>query len=415
VQTWQSLPIPRVPGIPRPLRLHDTATREIRPTAPGPTATMYVCGITPYDATHLGHAATYLAFDLVHRIWLDNGHDVHYVQNVTDVDDPLLERAARDSADWVVLAMRETALFREDMEALRVVPPRDYVGVTDCVPEITEMVAKLLDSGIAYRVDGDNDNNDNDIYYDHTATEHFGYESGYDAETMLRYSTERGGDPDREGKRHPLDPLLWRAKRPGEPSWDSELGPGRPGWHAECAVIAANRLGMGFDLQGGGSDLIFPHHEFSAAHAEAVTGKHPFARHYTHTGMIGLDGEKMSKSRGNLVFVSRLRGDRVDPMAIRLALLSGHYRTDRDWTDELLETGTERLANWRSAVARPTGPAADDTVARLRTYLSDDLDTPKALRAVDAWASEAMTGQGRDPAAPALVRAAVDALLGVEL
>jgi L-cysteine:1D-myo-inositol 2-amino-2-deoxy-alpha-D-glucopyranoside ligase len=408
METWQPHPIPRVPGVPRPLRLYDTATQDIRPIAPGPTATMYVCGITPYDATHLGHAATYLAFDLVHRVWLDNGHEVHYVQNVTDVDDPLLERAQRDSADWLVLAMRETALFREDMEALRVVPPRDYVGVTDSIPEITEMVAKLLADGVAYRVD-------NDIYYDHSGTERFGYESGYDLDTMLRYSAERGGDPDRAGKRHPLDPMLWRAERPGEPNWDSELGPGRPGWHAECAVIAVNRLGMGFDLQGGGSDLIFPHHEFSAAHAEALTGHHPFARHYAHAGMIGLGGEKMSKSRGNLVFVSRLRGDKVDPMAIRLALMSGHYRTDREWTDDLLEAGTERLSRWRSAVASPTAPDATDTVTRLRTYLADDLDTPHALQAVDAWAADALTGQGKDAAAPELMRSAVDALLGVAL
>lgn len=369
---------------------------------------MYVCGITPYDATHLGHAATYLSFDLVHRLWLDNGHEVHYVQNVTDVDDPLLERAERDSADWVVLGMRETALFREDMEALRVLPPRDYVGVIDSVPEITEMVAKLVAGGVAYRVD-------EDIYHDHSATAHFGYESNYDEETMLRYSAERGGDPDRAGKRHPLDALLWRAERPGEPSWESELGRGRPGWHVECTVIALNRLGMGFDLQGGGSDLIFPHHEFSAAHAEALTGDHPFARHYAHAGMIGLAGEKMSKSRGNLVFVSRLRGDKVDPMAIRLALLSGHYRTDREWTPDLLDAGIARLAQWRAAVSQPSGPAAEDTVTRLRTYLADDLDTPQALRAVDAWAADAVAGRGRDEAAPELMRSAVDALLGVAL
>jgi L-cysteine:1D-myo-inositol 2-amino-2-deoxy-alpha-D-glucopyranoside ligase len=408
MQTWQSVSVPRVPGAPRPLRLFDTATREIRPTAPGPVATMYVCGITPYDATHLGHAATYLAFDLVHRVWLDNGHEVHYVQNVTDVDDPLLERADRDQADWIVLGMRETALFREDMEALRVLQPRDYIGVIESIPEISEMVAKLLGDGIAYRID-------DDIYYDITATRAFGYESNLDEPTMLAYSAERGGDPERPGKRHPLDPMLWRAARPGEPSWDSELGPGRPGWHVECSVIALNRLGMGFDLQGGGSDLIFPHHELSAAHAEAFTGQHPFARHYTHAAMIGLDGEKMSKSRGNLVFVSRLRGDQIDPMAIRLALLAGHYRTDREYTPALLAEGTARLTRWRAAVSLPTGPPAADVVARLRTHLSDDLNTPQALRAIDAWSTEALTTQGPDAAAPHLITSAVDALLGVAL
>lgn len=415
MQTWPSHPVPRVPGTPRPLRLYDTAARELRPTAPGPTATMYVCGITPYDATHLGHAATYLAFDLVHRQWLDNGHDVHYVQNVTDVDDPLLERAIRDQDDWVVLAMRETALFREDMTALRVLPPRDYLGAVESIPEIVEAVAKLLTDGIAYRVA---DQQYPDIYFSHLASGHFGAVSHYSQEEMATFFAERGGDPDRAGKRHPLDALLWRAARPDEPSWESELGPGRPGWHVECSVIALNRLGMGFDVQGGGSDLIFPHHEFSAAHAEALTGEHPFARHYAHAGMIGLDGEKMSKSRGNLVFVSRLRADQVDPMAVRLGLLSGHYRADRPWTDDVLTTALARVDRWRSAVALTSGPPAADLVARLRDHLSNDLDTPKALAAVDAWADEALSSGstgGKDIEAPALVRTAVDALLGVLL
>ncbi len=412
MQSWPSTPVPRVPGTPRPLRLHDTAAGEIRPTAPGPTATMYVCGITPYDATHLGHAATYLAFDLVHRQWLDNGHQVHYVQNVTDVDDPLLERAERDQDDWVVLAMRETALFREDMTALRVLPPRDYIGAVESVPEIVETVGKLLAAGVAYRVD---DAEYPDVYYSHLASGRFGTVSNYSPEEMATYFAERGGDPDRPGKRHPLDALLWRAARPGEPSWESELGPGRPGWHVECSVIALNRLGMGFDVQGGGSDLIFPHHEFSAAHAEALTGEHPFARHYTHAGMIGLDGEKMSKSRGNLVFVSRLRADQVDPMAIRLGLLSGHYRADRPWTDEVLSTAQDRLARWRAAVSLAAAPPAEDLVDRLRTHLANDLDTPSALAAVDAWAGEALSTGGSDENSGALVRTAVDALLGVLL
>ncbi|RKT55954.1 cysteine--1-D-myo-inosityl 2-amino-2-deoxy-alpha-D-glucopyranoside ligase [Saccharothrix australiensis] len=412
MQTWSSIPVPRVAGEPRPLRLFDTSTGEVRPTAPGDTARLYVCGITPYDATHLGHAATYLAFDLVHRVWLDNGHEVHYVQNVTDVDDPLLERAERDQDDWEVLAMRETALFREDMVALRVLPPRQYVGAVEAIPEVVEAVAKLLADGAAYRVD---DPEYPDVYFDHTATGRFGYESHYDEATMTRYFGERGGDPDRAGKRHPLDALLWRMARPGEPAWPSELGEGRPGWHIECSAIALNRLGSGFDVQGGGSDLVFPHHEFSAAHAEALTGEHPFARHYVHAGMIGLDGEKMSKSRGNLVFVSKLRAQKVDPNAVRLALLAGHYRADRPWTDALLAEALDRLARWRRAAALETGPAAADTVARLRDHLGDDLDTPGALAALDAWAAEALSTGGRDAAAPKLFRDAVDALLGVEL
>ena len=404
--------MPQLPGQGPPLRLYDTAAGQIRPTAPGSTARMYVCGITPYDATHLGHAATYLAFDLVHRYWRDAGHQVHYVQNVTDVDDPLLERAISDQDDWVVLGMRETALFREDMEALRVLPPRDFVGAVEAIGEIVEVIAKLLACGAAYRID---DPQYPDVYFDHQAAPHFGSESGYDEPTMAQLSAERGGDPQRPGKRHPLDALMWRTAREGEPSWDSELGPGRPGWHVECCAIGLNRLGMGFDVQGGGSDLIFPHHEFSAAHAEALTGEYPMARHYVHTGMIGLNGEKMSKSKGNLVFVSRLRADQVDPMALRLALFSNHYRTDRCWNTGMLDEAVTRLSRWRQAVAVPAGVPAQETVRRLRAHLADDLDTLGALAAVDTWVSETLTHRSPDTHAPALVRTAVDALLGVAL
>jgi len=412
MQTWSSVDVPTIPGTPRPLRLHDTATGQVRPTSPGETARMYVCGITPYDATHLGHAATYLTFDLVNRLWRDAGHDVHYVQNVTDIDEPLLERAIRDQDDWIVLGMRETALFREDMTALRVLPPREFVGAVESIPEIVEVIAKLVVTGAAYRAD---DSEYPDIYFDHAATGHFGYESNYDEETMRKLFAERGGDPGRAGKRHPLDALLWRMARPDEPSWESELGAGRPGWHIECSAIAVNRLGLGFDLQGGGSDLVFPHHEYSAAHAEALAGDRPFARHYVHAGMIGLDGEKMSKSRGNLVFVSRLRADGVDSAAVRLALFAGHYRGDRPWTDDLLKTAEARLARWREAASLAAGPSVEDTIARLRDHLTDDLDTPKALAAADAWADEALKRQGTDSAAPGLFRDAVDALLGVLL
>jgi L-cysteine:1D-myo-inositol 2-amino-2-deoxy-alpha-D-glucopyranoside ligase len=412
MQPWAPVDVPTIEGSGPPLRLHDTATGQTRPTAPGATASMYVCGITPYDATHLGHAATYLAFDLINRLWRDLGHDVAYVQNVTDIDDPLLERAARDHDDWVVLGLRETALFREDMEALRVVPPRHYTGAVEAMGEIAELVGKLLAEGAAYRID---DPEFPDVYFDSAASGHFGYESNYDEEAMVRLSRERGGDPDRPGKRHPVDALLWRMARPGEPSWESDLGPGRPGWHVECAAISLNRLGPQIDVNGGGSDLIFPHHEFGAAHAEANTGVHPFARHYVHSGMIGLDGEKMSKSRGNLVFVSKLRSQGVDPNAIRLALLAGHYRADRAWTEDLLTAAQERLARWREAAALDAGPGAADVVARRRTHLADDLDTPRALAAVDAWAAEALERRGRDATAPRLVREAVDALLGVEL
>ncbi len=410
MQSWPSSDVPALPGNPRPLRLYDTATDEVRPTAPGPTAHLYVCGITPYDATHLGHAATYLAFDLVQRMWRDAGHAVHYVQNVTDVDDPLLERAAATGTTWCELAERETALYRQDMTALRVLAPADYIGVVESVDEIAEAVAKLLADEHAYRL-GD------DIYAMTSSSGHFGYESRYSREQMLALSAERGGDPERPGKRDPLDALLWRGRRDGEPSWDTLVGAGRPGWHIECSVIARNRLGMGIDVQGGGSDLRFPHHEHSAAHAEALTGEWPFARHYVHAGMIGLDGEKMSKSRGNLVFVSKLRGAGVDPMAIRLALLDGHYRADREWTGGRLPLAEKRLANWRRATSSAAGPDGAELLDHVRDRLADDLDTTGAIAAVDRWArlSVEQASDNADPAAPALVARTVDALLGIQL
>lgn len=416
--SWPAPLLPTLPGTGPALTVHDTARGEVVTTSPDRTARMYVCGITPYDATHLGHAATYLAFDLINRAWRDAGHAVHYVQNVTDIDDPLLERAARDNEDWIVLAMRETALFREDMTALRVLPPEDFVGAVEAIPRIVGYIETLLDEGLAYVLD----DGTGDVYHDISQAPGFGSESGYDEATMLRFFAERGGDPERAGKRQQLDPMLWRGARPGEPSWPGPRGTaGRPGWHIECAAIALDTIGTGFDVQGGGSDLVFPHHEYSAVHAEALTSaatgeKEPFARAYVHAAMIGLDGEKMSKSRGNLVFVSKLRGEGVDPMAIRLALLSGHYRTDRAWTAALLREAQERLGTWRRAVAQGTGAPAGPVLHGLRERLSDDLDSPGALAVVDAWAAATLSGSGeQEELAPAIVCDAVDALLGVAL
>ncbi|MCH5642816.1 MULTISPECIES: cysteine--1-D-myo-inosityl 2-amino-2-deoxy-alpha-D-glucopyranoside ligase [unclassified Gordonia (in: high G+C Gram-positive bacteria)] len=412
MQSWPDPDVPVVAGDSPALRLYDTADRAIRPVAPGPTARMYVCGITPYDATHLGHAATYVTFDQVNRVLRDQGHDVHYVQNITDVDDPLFERAERDGVDWRELGSREIQLYRDDMTALRVLPPRDYIGAIESIGEVVEVVEKLLTSGAAYVVD---DPEFPDVYFRADATEQFGYESGYDRATMEKFFAERGGDPDRPGKRDPLDAALWRAVRPGEPSWESPFGPGRPGWHIECAAIALNRLGIEFDIQGGGNDLIFPHHEFSAAHGEALRGARRFARHYVHTGMVGLDGEKMSKSRGNLVFVSALRRAGVDPAAIRVALLADHYRADRMWTDAVLDTAKQRLQRWRTAAAATSGPDAAPVIARVRQHLADDLDTPKALAALDAWCADVELGIGGFADAPGELARAVDALLGVEI
>jgi L-cysteine:1D-myo-inositol 2-amino-2-deoxy-alpha-D-glucopyranoside ligase len=417
----RSWPAPKVPslaehGLPAPrdarLSVYDSATGAVRATDPGPTARMYVCGITPYDATHLGHAATYLAFDLAGRFWRDAGHDVHYVQNATDVDDPLLERADQTGEDWRVLAEREIALFRDDMTALRVLPPRDYAGAVESIPLIIEFIDRLRARGATYELDGD-------LYFPVSADPSFGSVSRLSPEEMLPLFAERGGDPGRKGKKDPLDALLWQAERPGEPSWDSPFGRGRPGWHVECAAISVHNLGMSFDIEGGGSDLVFPHHEMGASHAHIATGRRPHAKAYVHAGMVGLDGEKMSKSRGNLVFVSRLLRDGADPMAIRLALLDHHYRSDWEWTEDDLTRAQARLARWREAALLPAGPAAADVADGIRRHLADDLDAPSALLAVDRWVDHALsvTDEEReaDGAAPALVRVAVDALLGVEL
>jgi L-cysteine:1D-myo-inositol 2-amino-2-deoxy-alpha-D-glucopyranoside ligase len=388
------------------VRLHDTTSSSIVTTRPGPTARMYVCGITPYDATHVGHAATYVAFDLVLRAWRSAGHDVHYVQNVTDVDDPLLERAAATGEDWDALAERETELFRDDMAALRVVPPTHYIGAVESIPAIVDLIGQLRAKDAVYDLDGD-------LYFPIAADPSFGSVSRLDRDGMLALFGERGGDPDRDGKQDPLDPLLWTRQRGDQPGWSSPLGKGRPGWHIECSAIALQYLGIPFDVQGGGSDLIFPHHEMCASGAEVATSRAPFAYAYVHAGMVGLDGAKMSKSKGNLVFVSTLREEGVDPMAIRLALLAHHYRTDWDWDGGAVTTAAKRLDRWRSAVDAG-GPDATPVVADVRQALADDIDAPGALAAVDAWADAALSGGttgGVDGAAE--IRAVTDLCLGV--
>jgi L-cysteine:1D-myo-inositol 2-amino-2-deoxy-alpha-D-glucopyranoside ligase len=408
MRSWAAPAVPRLPGRGVPLRVYDTATRQVRPTAPGPTARLYVCGITPYDATHLGHANTYVAFDVLQRVWRDGGHDVAYVQNVTDVDDPLLERAERDGEDWRELAERETERFRRDMAALRVLPPDAYVGAVEAIPGIVELIGRLRELGLTYDLDGD-------VYLSVGSVVSFGTVAGLDPDEMRALDAERGGDPDRPGKKDPSDGGLWRAARPGEPSWDSPFGPGRPGWHVECAAIALAHLGDRIDVNGGGSDLAYPHHEHGSAIAEALTGVRPFARTSVHAGMVGLDGEKMSKSRGNLVFVSAMRRDGVDPAALRLSLLASHYRSDWEWTPARLVAAQARVSRWRDAAGRPSGPGTQALRGEVRRALADDLDTPAALAALDRWAVETVTRGGRDPEAPAGFADLVDALLGVSL
>jgi L-cysteine:1D-myo-inositol 2-amino-2-deoxy-alpha-D-glucopyranoside ligase len=385
---------------------------------------MYVCGITPYDATHMGHAATYVTFDLLGRALRDAGHEVLYVQNVTDVDDPLLERAMRDGVSWQALAEMEIALFREDMTALAVIAPDHYIGAVEGVPSVVKAVTDLLASGAAYRIglpEGEGVAGAGDVYFEASASPEFGSVSAWDRDQMMAVFAERGGDPGRAGKHDELDPLLWRAAREGEPSWPGgELGDGRPGWHIECTTIALDYLGMSFDVQGGGTDLVFPHHEMSAVQACAVTGSSPFARAYVHQAMVGLSGEKMSKSQGNLVLVSKLRGLGVDPMAIRLTLLAHHYRTPWEWTDQVLVDAQKRLSTWRAGLSGNGGPSAEATIARMRECLANDLDAPGALAAVDAWANESLELAGSnlgqlEIGAPGMVARALDALLGIRL
>ncbi len=389
MRAWPAPTIPatsvEVLGTAPELSLYDTRSGQVRATHPGEPARLYVCGITPYDATHLGHSATYTTFDLAIRAWRQAGHDVRYVQNVTDVDDPLLERARETGEDWVALAERETELFRADMAALSVIPPDVFAGAVESMPIIIDLIAELRDRGAVYAVDGD-------LYYSVAADPHFAEVSGLSRDEMLALFDERGGDSDRVGKRDPLDALVWQQQRADDPGWASPFGTGRPGWHVECTAIARTHLGTPLDLQGGGSDLIFPHHEMSAGHAQAVDPDRPFAHAYAHQGMVGLGGHKMSKSRGNLVLVSTLRQGGVDPRTIRLALLSQHYRTEWDWTDGLLDDAGKRLSRWIDAVRRggPDHTRAVAAAQSVRASLADDLDAPRALEAVDAWAAEAL-------------------------
>ena len=297
------------------------------------------------------------------------------------------------------------------MAALNVLPPEHYVGAVESIPLVVELVQRLRERGAIYAVD---DSAYPDLYFSQTADHEFGSLSRLPEAAAREVFAERGGDPDRPGKQAPLDCLVWRQARPGEPSWESMLGAGRPGWHIECTAIALDLLGPDFDVQAGGSDLVFPHHEMSAAEGRVATGR-PFAQAYLHSGMVGLDGQKMSKSRGNLVFVSALRRSGVDPMAIRLALLAHHFRDDWEWTDEVLVAAEERLSRWREAVSLDSALNADEVLTQMRAALALDLDAPTALAAVDAWAGASTAMDSDDAEAPALVARACEALLGITL
>ena len=352
------------------MRLYDTAREAVVDFRPGPLVTMYTCGITPYDATHAGHAATYLLYDVLQRRLRDAGHRTQCVRNVTDVDDDILRKARELGVDYRDLAAEETARFAADMQALNVLPAFAEPAASSAIHDILGFIGMVLDRGHAYRSAGA-------VYFDVSSFPRFGQISHLSREEMLVLAAERGGNPDDPAKRDPLDFVLWQPSAPDEPAWDSLWGPGRPGWHIECSALALRELGTTIDLHGGGADLIFPHHECEAAQSEAATGER-FVRHWLHAPMVRLDGVKMSKSLGNLVFVSDLVKE-WDPMAVRLAMLDHHYRLPWDWHDDLLTVAAERLERWRSRA----GGAGPEDLDAVRAALDDDLDIPRAIALVD--------------------------------
>ncbi len=378
----------------------------------GSTQRMYVCGITPYDATHLGHAATYLTFDLINRYTRLSGGSVHFVENITDIDEPLLERAARDSTDWVSLAQKETDLFATDMTALRILPPDWFVPATQAMDLVEQAILQMQERGFVYEVEGD-------LYF---RVSSFLIELPYSLDKCLEIFAERGGDPARIGKEHPLDPILWIANKNDEPGWASKHGFGRPGWHIECAVISLRYLlGPDFiagdstrssliDIQGGGSDLIFPHHFMSAVQVKAMTGQ-SFARGYVHTGMVGLDGEKMSKSKGNLVFVSKLLQQGIDPVVIRFALLQDHYASDRMWSDEKLVDAISQVGAIRSALSRQEVAQTSTLVLDIVQALANNLDTPTVMTLIGDWVVD--TNQGATGGSTGEISRFLDSALGL--
>jgi L-cysteine:1D-myo-inositol 2-amino-2-deoxy-alpha-D-glucopyranoside ligase len=357
------------------MRLYDTARREVVPFAPGHIVTMYTCGITPYDATHLGHAATYVTYDVLQRRLRDLGHETRCVRNVTDVDDDLLRKARELGVHYLDLAAAETARFDADMDALNVVECWSEPRATSAIADIRGFIGMVLDRGHAYVSGGS-------VYFDVSTVDTFGQVSHFSRDEMIELARQHGGNPEDPNKRDPLDFVLWQPSASDEPAWESLWGPGRPGWHIECSALALRELDTTIDLHGGGSDLIFPHHECEAVQSEAATGV-PFVRHWMHQAMVRMDGEKMSKSLGNLVFISELRKT-YDTRAIRLGIVIHHYRDSWSWNDEIMPAAAERLERW---LASTTAPGAADSLSALeavRACLDDDLDTPGAVAAIDA-------------------------------
>jgi L-cysteine:1D-myo-inositol 2-amino-2-deoxy-alpha-D-glucopyranoside ligase len=354
----------------------------------GRRVTLYVCGITPYDAAHVGHAFTYVAFDTLVRFLRWRGHEVVYCQNVTDVDDDMLRRAAQGGEDYLELGRRETAAYLRDMDALNVAPPTHLPKATEETASMIELARRLVEAGNAYVVSGT-------VFFDVTTYPGFGELSGLDPDRQRELLAERGGDPSDPRKRHPLDFVVWQRSAPGEPWWESPWGRGRPGWHLECSAMSRRYLGDTIDLHGGGADLLYPHHESERAQSEAAN-RVRFVRRWLHTGMVRHRGEKMSKSLGNLVFPRDLFRDH-EPAAVRLALLAHHWRSAWEFDAAELKEAAERLTAWRRAGAGHHPGALPGEVA---AALAGDLDTPTALAVADELAER---GDGPAVAASAAV------------
>jgi L-cysteine:1D-myo-inositol 2-amino-2-deoxy-alpha-D-glucopyranoside ligase len=369
------------------LRLHDTRRGGLHPFEPIPgrdRVGLYVCGVTPYDTGHLGHAFTYVSFDVLHRYLEYLGHDVVYVQNLTDVDDDMLRRARETGDDYLALGNRWVTTFLTEMAALNWLPPDHLPRATQHVPQMISLIERLIDADLAYVAEGH-------AYFDVAADPEFGQVSHVPRDEMLTIANERGNVPDMPGKRNPLDFVLWQRSLPDEPTWESPWGPGRPGWHIECSAMSMTYLGDRFEIHGGGGDLAFPHHEAERAQSEGATGERPFVGWWMHAGMLHHDGAKMCKSLGNLVLVRDLLRDHSGD-AIRHYLISHHYRTEVTYDAGGLEHSSRTAALLRAASAlagEPGGdldPAVVESRARFLACLDEDLDTPSAMAELESLA-----------------------------
>ncbi|MGB0386773.1 MAG: cysteine--tRNA ligase [Ardenticatenaceae bacterium] len=382
------------------MRLYNALSQQVEPFEPfGDTVTIYVCGVTPYDTTHLGHAFTYVVFDTLIRYFEADDQPVRYVQNVTDIDDDVLRKAAEEGMGWRELGQQHTQRFLQDLEALNVRSPDVYPYATQEIDMILEMAQTLLRKGFAYERNGS-------VYFRVKSDPEFGQLSGYDYETMLATANERGNFPDDPNKEDPLDFVLWQAAKPGEPTWESPWGEGRPGWHIECSAMSMRYLGATIDIHGGGGDLLFPHHECEIAQSEKYSGETPFVRFWMHTAMVRMDGEKMSKSLGNMVFArDLLQTYAADD--VRAYLLSYHYRSALEWEALEMAGAVERAAQWRKALHAQASSGADLSLDAspyadaFHSAIQDDLNTPAALVALNklSQAILATTEAGGDASA----------------